>query len=143
MKYALFVSPIPRGAGLASERQSATTRFLNDGTKLQMIDAAHRMLNSGKAGYAAVLEAKNAGKLIFERSIDFPHLGGCEHCQAEQLCNVCGTALGEEHGKCTNGRCAWCHAQVCGSGGQVAPGHGYGSHAAAVQALIKKRELRR
>lgn len=58
---------------------------------------------------------------------NFPHAGGCEYCREEGICNWCGTPTTPSTGKCTNGRCAGCHAQHCTLGGDTYPGHGYGS----------------
>ena len=55
----------------------------------------------------------------------WPHPGGCEGCRAEKLCNFCGGP--KDEGRCTNGRCSTCHGKVCTPGGNVAPGHGYGT----------------
>lgn len=59
----------------------------------------------------------------------YPHVGGCEGCRVERVCNFCGDPLGR--GRCTNGRCADCHRKHCTSGGVTDYGHGYGLPAPA------------
>jgi hypothetical protein len=61
----------------------------------------------------------------------YPHVGGCEYCREELLCNWCGDALatlgpGGFVERCTNGRCPDCHEKHCTPGGSTGPGHGYG-----------------
>lgn len=46
----------------------------------------------------------------------FPHDPMCQACGDARECNFCGKKL-ERNSKCTNNRCAECHATVC------APGH--------------------
>lgn len=38
-------------------------------------------------------------------------------------CEVCGNPTCADEGRCTNNRCARCHAQWCSPGGNDAPGH--------------------
>lgn len=43
---------------------------------------------------------------------------------ARSPCEVCGKPVGTiGQGRCTNGRCASCHAQWCTPGGETSPGH--------------------
>lgn len=68
-----------------------------------------------------------------QRALGWPHGVGCVHCRTHELCNECGGPLNPEGYKrsqsgtvlttthCTNGRCAKCHASVCGQGEAHAP----------------------
>jgi hypothetical protein len=53
----------------------------------------------------------------------YPHAGGCPDCREERVCNFCGKPIGQDRGRCTNGRCSMCHAAVCGKGAA----HGFGN----------------
>lgn len=55
----------------------------------------------------------------------YPHAGGCPDCRAERRCNYCG-AFAPNTRRCTNGRCATCHARECAPSGSTAAGHGFG-----------------
>lgn len=72
----------------------------------------------------------------------YPHVGGCEGCHAERVCNVCGADTRKDRGRCTNGRCTTCHVAVCTAGGDTSPGHGYGSVGQA-HALAREYETLR
>jgi hypothetical protein len=61
----------------------------------------------------------------------YPHAGGCPECAARRECNACGAGIGNDRGRCTNGRCAACHATKCTPGGGTAPGHGFGAQGGA------------
>jgi hypothetical protein len=61
----------------------------------------------------------------------YPHAGGCNGCRLASVCNTCGTAI-RKATRCTNGRCLDCHRQHCGNGGDIAPGHGFGTVGATV-----------
>lgn len=65
----------------------------------------------------------NAAKRL-HASIGFPHPGNCRACRAEQRCNACGHFPPWSE-RCTNGRCAKCHATVCVNRGPEI--HGYGN----------------
>ena len=75
----------------------------------------------------------------------YPHEGGCKHCWREQRwreqrCNVCGKPRARRF-LCTNGRCSYCHGEICTDGGDSGVGHGYGSMDRA-RALLAKIEGR-
>ncbi len=71
----------------------------------------------------------------------YPHEGGCRRCWRDQRCNVCGRPRARRI-LCTNGRCPYCHGEICTDGGDSGPGHGYGSmdRARALAERIKKKE---
>lgn len=52
----------------------------------------------------------------------YPHVGGCEVCHGQGVCNYCGADVQKDPGRCTNGRCSHCHARICTPG----ESHGYG-----------------
>jgi hypothetical protein len=66
----------------------------------------------------------------------YPHEGGCRGCWRDQRCNVCGKPL-TRRVLCTNGRCHYCHVEICTPGGDDTLGHGYGSQARA-RALVAR-----
>lgn len=41
-----------------------------------------------------------------------------------RTCELCGADISRDPGRCTNGRCAACHATHCTPGGDTSPGHG-------------------
>lgn len=62
----------------------------------------------------------------FRTANAYPHEGGCAECAHHKKCNVCGQRI-TPSSRCTNGRCAKCHAKVCTPGGITSDGHGFGS----------------
>lgn len=59
----------------------------------------------------------------FHSLLAYPHASNCPDCRAKLLCNVCGTSIKSDFGRCTNGKCASCHATTCTQDGATAPGH--------------------
>lgn len=70
---------------------------------------------------------------------DWPHEGACPGCREAHVCNVCASPI-RRASRCTNGRCLQCHAAACTPGGATSPGHGFGSHEAALRALARRRK---
>lgn len=77
-----------------------------------------------KARHGYTHRFEDGGKAILQGSAT---TGGTELVPVSvegEDCEICGTDIRRDRGRCTNERCSSCHAKHCTPGGATSPGHG-------------------